>query len=59
MIISEVIQMLEEAKAKYGDIAFYADTDYGQRPVERDDDPLCLCPAHEQATENMPERLVI
>lgn len=50
MIISEVIRMLEEAKSKYGDIAVFVDLDYGQRSIERDDDPLCPTPEHQAAT---------
>ena len=59
MKISEVVKMLEEAKDKHGDVEVYVDIDYGQRVVERDDDPLCICPSYEEATANLPERLVI
>lgn len=59
MIISEVIKMLEEEKEKHGDIHVYVDMDYGQRPVDKDDDPLCICPEYQEETENMPERIVI
>ena len=59
MIISEVVRMLEEAKAKYGDIDVYVDLDYGQRPVEKDDDPLCKSPEFEEATPLLPKRIVI
>ena len=59
MIISEVIKMLEEEKAKHGDIAVYVDMDYGQRTVERDDEPLCPCPQYQAESENNPERIVI
>jgi hypothetical protein len=59
MLITEVIQMLEEAKEEYGDITVYIDEDYGQRPVERDDNPLCLCPKYEKATKTLPERVMI
>jgi hypothetical protein len=59
MIISEAIKMLEKAKEKYGDLEVWIDSDYGQHPLEKDDDPLCLCPKHEKAACNMPERLVI
>lgn len=59
MIISEVIRMLEEAKEKHGDIEVYVDMDYGQRAIQKDNDPICRCPEHEDATVNMPERLVI
>lgn len=59
MIISELIKMLEEAKEEYGDLDVWADGDYGQRVIERDEDPLCPCPVREEPTANMPERLVI
>ena len=59
MTISEVISMLEKAKTKYGDIAVYIEGDYGQREIEEEDDPLCRCPEYEEATSNMPERIVI
>ena len=59
MIISDVIKMLEQAKHDHGDIEVYVDTDYGQRVVERDDDPLCKSPAYETAVTNLPERIVI
>lgn len=59
MRISELIEILEEAESVYGDIEVYVDQDYGQRPVEKDEDPLCLVPQYEEETENMPERIVI
>lgn len=59
MLISEVIKMLEDEKAKHGDIAVYVDLDYGQRPVEIDSDILCLSPEYQPATANMPDRIVI
>ena len=59
MLISEVITMLEGEKAKHGDIDVYVDLDYGQRPVEINNDPFCLSPEYQQATGNMPKRIVI
>ena len=59
MKITELIQMMEKAKAEHGDLDVYVDMDYGQREIVADDDPLCRCPEHEDATSNMPERIVI
>jgi len=59
MKISELIILLKKASEEYGDIEVYADTNYGQRIIEEDTDPLCATPIYEKATNNMPERLVL
>ena len=59
MIISEVIIMLDRAKENYGDVEVYVDVNDYQREISETDDPLCRCPQHEEATINMPERIVI